>query len=798
VFRNYLCAALRNLARNRFYSGISIAALAIGLSAALLAGLVIRNQLSYDHFIRGYQRTYLAGNVLLPAGRAPMYDVMAPSFVAAHLKLSFSEIEAVTRLLGQDVRLRQGPVEAQEILYWADRNAFDVLPLPVFAGDLKAALQRPDSIVLTRTVARKYFGRDDPVGESILLDGAHSMTVTAVIEDLPVNGTELESGIFASAAASYSPVTQEDNDPRYKPGGHGLKLGGRTYLRLAPSASVDQLQKAMPGFTRELYPELPPGLGTSLQFMPIDQVNLFPGVSPGARSRLAVIAIVGILILAAGCVVFVNLATARSTRRAREVGIRKVSGASRRALVVQFVGESLAYVLLATAVAIALTELLIPPVNAFLDAGAVFDYWRDPSLLGSIALGVVTVGILAGAHPAFVLSSFRPASALKGSMFGSGGVLARQCLVALQFAVLIGFLISSAVVYQQRIYATRDALRVNTDQMLIIRSPCNAAFETELRSLAGVRGAACSAESLLTRAAFEDVRLKDGSLAAIDMVDVEQGAIDLYGLKPLAGSFDAVSDASGPTTAGKCIINESAVRRFGFSSAAAAIGQLLPIASDQDAVAEIGGVVPDFAIHTVEQSAKPGVYYLISPNTPDARYFRLINVKLRGRSIPETLSAIDRLWSSTGNSGPPDRFFLNDYIQNLYLGMLREAQALTVFSGVAVLLACLGLVGLSASATERRIKEIGIRKAMGAGTSNIVRLLVWQFMKPVLWANVIAWPVAGLLMNRWLHGFAYHVELTPWVFVAAAALALITALLTVGAQSYQVARVRPIGALRYE
>jgi putative ABC transport system permease protein len=806
MFRNYLISALRNLARNRFYSAISIASLAVGLSAALLTALVIRNQLSYDHFIRNYPRTYLAGAVLLPSDREPLYDTMAPSFVAAHLKFNFSEVEAATRLLDQDVRLRRGAIESKEKIYWADPNAFDVLTLPVFAGNLEDALHRPDGIVLTRSIARKYFGREDPIGESLLLDGSHAMTVTAVIEDLPVNGTELESGLFASGVASFSPLTQDDNNPNSRPRGPGVSLGGRTYLQLLPNASVDNLQRAMPGFVRNLYPELPPGVSASLQLIRIDQVNLFPPLNPGVRGRLAAMAIVGVLILTIGCVVFVNLSTARSMSRALEVSIRKVSGASRSALVLQFIGESLVYVLLAAVAAVALTELLIPRVNAFLNAGAVFEYWRDPRLCACMLLGALTVAVLAGAYPAFVLSAIRPANALKKSLFGSRGVLARQSLVALQFAVLIGFLVSAAAVYQQLTYATRDALRVDSDQMLIIRSPCNPAFEKELRSLAGVLGVFCSTEAFLDRETFSNLRLRGGGTASIDMIGAEFGIFDLYGPKPLAGRFDSSPNSGGsPAHAGGYIINEAAVRQFGFRSATAAIGQSLPIVDTDagslpsDVVNEITAVVPDFAIHTIEQNDKPAIYYLPPPDNPRGMSnYGLINVKLTGRDIPETLSAIDRLWLVTGNSGASDRFFLNHYIQTFYLGILREVQACAAFAVVAALLACLGLIGLSASATERRTKEIGIRRAMGAGTGDVVLLLVWQFCKPVLWANVIAWPIAGAVMSRWLHGFARHVELAPWTFMAAGAIALIFALITVSGQSFFAARANPVTALRYE
>jgi putative ABC transport system permease protein len=289
-------------------------------------------------------------------------------------------------------------------------------------------------------------------------------------------------------------------------------------------------------------------------------------------------------------------------------------------------------------------------------------------------------------------------------------------------------------------------------------------------------------------------------------VGAEFGIFDLYGVRPLAGQFSPSPNSSGsPARVGGYIINEAAVRQFGFRSATAAIGQSLPIIDTgegslpSDVVNEIVAVVPNFAIHAVEHNDKPAIYYLPSPNNPsDMRDYDLVNVKLTGHDIPETLSAIDRLWLLTGNSGASDRFFLNHYIQNLYVGILREVQACAVFAVVAALLACLGLIGLSASATERRTKEIGIRKAMGAGTGDIVRLLVWQFCKPVLWANVIAWPIAGVVMNRWLHGFARHVELAPWTFMAAGAIALMFAMLTVSGQSFFAARAKPVAALRYE
>jgi putative ABC transport system permease protein len=289
------------------------------------------------------------------------------------------------------------------------------------------------------------------------------------------------------------------------------------------------------------------------------------------------------------------------------------------------------------------------------------------------------------------------------------------------------------------------------------------------------------------------MRLRDGTETAIGSVALEAGVLELFGVQPLAGRLFTAADASARQ---RVLINESAMRRFGFASPALAVGKVVPDADTRADPQEIIGVVPDFAFYSIEREIGPTVYG--NHGGPDDRFFDLIDVKLDGRHVPETLTSIQRLWKATGASEPLRSFFLDDYMQNLYLAVLRFAQAFALMAGIAVLLACLGLVGLSASTTDRRTKEIGIRKALGASTGAIVRLLIWQFTKPVLWAAVMAAPLSAWLMHRWLEGFAYHVELSAWPFLASAALAVGIAVLTVSAHSYAVARAKPIAALRYE
>jgi putative ABC transport system permease protein len=687
-------------------------------------------------------------------------------------------------------------VEAEEHVYSADPNAFDVLPLPVVAGDLKSALSRPDAIVLSRSIARKYFGRDAPLGETLVVkaDGSaqtYALSVAAVIEDLPPNGTHLTAEIFVSSLAPWTQLHRQEAVPASVARGE-LGVGANTYVKLAPHVSAQRVLRAMPTMAQALFTGLPKGWSLALRLVRMDRLDADPWLNPGFSSRLLMITIAAFGILLIGSINFVNLLTARSARRAKEVSVRKLAGAQRRVLVLQFLTESIVYVIVASLAAVALTELLLPYANAFLIAGATFRYWQDPVLIGAIALVTLLFGTLAGAYPAFVLSAFRPLRVLTGETRQSRRArLMRQILVTAQFSILIGLIIAASVVYQQRQFATQDALRIDSDQMLLIRSPCNTAFTSEVRALPGVRGLACSSSVLVDHGGVNVMLVKDkvGAQQLLYPIFVEPSLFDLYGIKPVAGHNSGSSDGT------YYLLNETAARQLGFATPSDAIGYILPTHGGITLhEAPVIGVVPDFSLDSVEHRIE-AQGFLVSPKDP---LFNLINVKLTGHQIPETLNAIDRLWKVTGSHDPINRVFLQEQIQNMYLAMLREAQLFGVFATVAIMLACLGLLGLAASIAEQRTREIGVRKALGADTGNIIQLLLRQFATPVLWANLIAWPVTAYAMHRWLQGFAYHVDLAVWLFPAAAALALLIALLTVSTHSILVARARPVSALRYE
>jgi putative ABC transport system permease protein len=396
-----------------------------------------------------------------------------------------------------------------------------------------------------------------------------------------------------------------------------------------------------------------------------------------------------------------------------------------------------------------------------------------------------------------VQSGFLPVNVLRGASNHAGGAAVRQGLVALQFALLIALAICAGVVSRQREFAMRDALRLNRDQVLMIYVPGThgGAFVDELRKFSDVRAVTRSTVGFLGSAGFMQavviatLRTRNGEDISLNKIGMDFDLFDFYAIKPLAGRLPAVGGTSPRITdADYVVLNETATRKFGFGTPEQALGKSVPFSTPATVLA----VVPDFSLNSVEQ-AVPATAYFQQNGGLD-----LVSARLSGRDIPETLAAIDALWRRLGNADPPRRFFLDRQIQRQYLGVLRQSQAFGICALIAVALSCIGLFALTAATAERRTKEIGIRKALGANTGNVVRLLLWQFSKPVVWGCLLAWPVAAYVMRRWLATFAYHIDLPLWLFPAAAFAALFIALATVSTQSVLVARARPVAALRYE
>ncbi len=801
-----LIAALRNLVRNRLYAAINIAGLAIGFSGAFLIALFVLDELSYDRFIPGHENAYLvSSSAVLPNGEQREYRVSSPT-LAAWLKLKFPQVEAVARTAGANTVVRRGNIEGQENITTVDPDFFIVLPVPTVAGDLKNALRRPDGIVITQSIARKYFGREYPIGGTLTFGGGDEMTVMAVTQDMRSNTHLQPTSIFVSNSATISPLRALDisrgKTARIEP------FIATTYVRLTPGTSFDP-QSARPECAKA------GACSETFALIPVADVHLHHFTSSAENTRsprttIRVLCALGVLILLIAAINFVNLTTARAARRAVEIGVRKTSGATRIRLIGQFIGESLLYSSLGAVMALGIVELSLPAVNAFLDRTIEFDYWRDPQLGGTILALVILAGVLAGAYPAFVMSAFRPAAIFNTSLAGSSGAgLVRRMLVIAQFSVLIVLVLMTGVIYEQIHFAMHEGMRVDKNQVLLISvgdSECLGAFRKELARLPGVLKTACSMNAPLGNGISLDVDIAGGSRVPLRQSIVDFEYFTLYGIRPIAGRLFSVAYATDAAPTDResrrqppLVINATASRDLGFASPAAAVGRSIhfPRFMTMDGrlmpgPAQIIGVVPDFPLGSIRRAVEPTAFFI------DPVISRNLNVKLNGRDIPETLLAIERLWKDTGHSGAPRSMFFDERLRQLYRDVRRQIQVITAAAGVALILACLGLFGLASFIAEQRTREIGIRKAMGADRPAIIRLLLWSFSSPILWANLIAWPAGYYLVNRWLQGFAYRIELQPWMFLAASGAALGIALLTVAAHTIHISRARPVEALRHE
>ena len=787
--RHFATAYVRTLGATRVISAIGILGLALGLAGAIAAALLARTALGFNGFVPDRERVYLGVSVLSGPGMAPDWQPASIDRAAALIAGNISGIEAVGRLAEDEVELRHGSRVSKQRIYWADAAAFEVLKLPVLAGNPVSALRRPDGLVMTRSEALRHFGGTNMLGRTLLVAG-EPMVLRAILADLPADATDLESGVFASSLGGRSALAPQPAAPG------SFSIGARTYLRLAPGESAAEVEQRLVPFIDGLVP--PPLRGMyAMRLVRIDRLALHEGFHPGARERLEIAALVAALVLFVAIANFVNLGVALAARRKREIGVRRANGASRLHIAAQFLAEAVASAMIATFLAAAAVELLLPRASALLGASATFDYVAEPVLLLWLVLLAVAVGLLAGAYPAFLLSTAPPAVALRNAPLNLGGrSRLRQALVSVQFAVLIALLIAMAVVHQQRQFAMREALRLDIDEVVALTAPCESAFRQEVAKLPGVRSLSCTGDELLDGSVFAFVAVGDQRVPA-DIVSMLPGGFALLGVRPVAGTLMTVPPG-GETEVRQIVVNASAARRFGYPSPEAAIGQVIPVPPDGPGPpirARIVAVVPDFALTSIATAIEPTIF-LMRPAMPGRG--GLVLAKLAGRDVPETLDRIDRTWRATGNAAPLEREFLSEHVERLYDGLQRSAGLLAAFGGLAAFLGCLGLVGLAMSATERRTKEIGIRKALGARTDQVIALLLWQTSRPVIWANLIAWPAAWWLMRDWLNGFAYRVPLEPWLFPAAGAVALAAAMLSCAAQAYVVARRRPVDALRHE
>ena len=834
MWRNYLAAAIRSLFRDRAYAVINIFGLALGFTGVLLIALYVRDEYSFDRHYPDHDRTYRIWAEYLPPGRAPIRVAVTSVNVAGALELDFPEVEFATRLVPGGGTLRQGNNEViPQYIHWADPDFFRMFPPKVLAGDPNAALARPDGLVLTRTMARRLFNREDVIGEAVTYNREQTLRVGAVIEDPPSN-THFLMDVVAAGLASFSVTTQHEQMAARSGPTAIQPENAYTYVRLRPGASADKLNAEMKRLTEKLFRAEMGGEPvhrqlrlrliplTDLHFLPRSIADMKPPSDPRTVHGLILIAVLILFVAASN---FVSMMTARAARRAVEVGVRKAVGATRRQIVVQFLAECLFYSGLALAVALAAVWLMLPAYNAFLQREISFDFFTDPIAGGAVLACWLAVGLAAGAYPAAVLSMFRPVTVLKGTVSLPGGPgRLRQAMVVLQFGTLVALVIATITVHRQTRFAIEDQLRVPGDQLFFVQFGCVngiTGFRDIVAGLQGVRSASCASTSALAGGRFSiAVAAPDGTTVELRAAPVDASFFEVLGITPLAGRLldgergednvlvptpgnqPVVARSGSVLPNPSLVLNESGARALGYATPDQAVDQYrrwqrMTFTANtfkmlDESASRIVGVVPDISIGSIRERIEPMAYYIDPPMT------RALLIKLDGATIPETMRTIEAEWKKATDGRPFGGEFMSQMINELYSDIRRQSSLFTAFTVVAVVVASLGLLGLAVFTAERRTREIGVRKAMGASRTDILRFLGWQFAKPVLIANLIAWPAAWFFMRRWLDGFAYHVDLGPMAFVGASALALIIALATVAGHALLVSRARPVEALRYE
>jgi putative ABC transport system permease protein len=701
----------------------------------------------------------------------------------------------------------------EENLAIADPNVFDFFSLRFISGDAATALSVPSNIVLTERAAERSFGSENPIGKTLNLMDQADVTVSAVIEDLPEN-THMAFELLSSIQMIPMVMGPEELDS-------WSSNNYYTYIRLPEGYDPDALESRFVDFMdKNWQQDSASSSAINLQFLP--DIHLTSNRDAEWRENGSIAAVytfsaVALVVLLIACINFMNLTTARSTQRAREVGIRKVVGARRSQLIVQFLGESILLTAFAMLLAVALVELVLPSFAAFLELPLMFSLEGSGSLLILLA-GTGVVGLIAGSYPAFYLSKFRPVDVLKGPASGSGSAWLRKVLVIVQFATSIALLIATGVVVAQTNYARNIDMGYDKSRNMVsplpffadlwgIYEPLKAELESHPDIVSVVYSSRIPSMQNNDGSGYvaEGEQVTEDNILGISDIKVDYQWFEHYDVQFLAGRPFRQNEmrieepsAENPVVKAAVVLNESAAKRFGWTPQQA-VGKVVrqPRSQELDRFIdrEVVGVIPDIHFSSLHFEMKATVYAEPNPN-----YGRWISIKLAPGDHQAAIRHFEEVWGRIVPGEPAFWQFMDDRFDALYRSESRQAQMFGVFAAFAIFVATLGLFGLASFTTERRTKEIGIRKVMGASVRDIVMLLTGDFTKLVLLANVIAWPVAYYFMSGWLKRFAYSAPFGEWawLFLASAIVALAVAWLTIALQAGRAARARPVFALRYE
>lgn len=809
MLRNYLKIAIRNLARHKFISFINLFGLTIGLSCCLLITIYILNELSYDRYNTNAKNIYrVTRDFNNSEGVVSLrLSTVSPPF-GYYMPTDFPEIKKMTRLLnpGTMPTKYNDKIFNEKNVYFGDENLFDVFTVKVLKGNPKTALYNPFSVMLTEELAKKYFGSEDPMDKTIRFSNQYDVRVTGIYKAFPSNAHMHPEMLLSFNTLKDSAVYGEEN-LRTNWGNNSFF----TYLLMPDNFSPEKMIARFPAFidkrmAGQEYVGQRASKFTKLGLQKLTDIHLYSHTDYEAEpnsdiTRVYIFSAIALFILLIACINYMNLSTARSALRAREIGIRKVVGARRKELIAQFLGESVLVCLAAIVLAGVLTFFAIPWLNKVSGQDLSFNTLLRPGIITVLLLIPFVVGILAGIYPALFMSSFQPVKTLKG-LFKVGGssISFRKVLVVAQFSIGIILIITTVIVFEQLHFIQKKSLGFDKERVVTM------AYTTEVgRQYESFRN------ELLQNSAFRSMtrssriptgRLLDNmgastisgdSLRPV-VTDIKYVASDhdftsTFGIPMMAGRY--FSREYGTDTA-SFVINESSVKALGWKNVNEAIGRDFKYGNQKG---HIIGVINDFHFESMHQAIVPMIMLMFPASQPN---FNNLSIKITGNDIAPALTYLEKTWKKYFPETPVDYTFLDENFDMLYQAEQRQATLFTTFACIAIFIACLGLFGLSAFAISQRVKEIGIRKVLGANVSTIVALLSKDFLKLVGFAALLAFPVAWYFMRNWLQDFAYRISMPWWVFIVAGIAAALIALITISFQAIKAAIKNPITSLRTE
>ncbi|HXB10064.1 MAG TPA: ABC transporter permease [Puia sp.] len=811
MLKNYLKIAFRNLAKYKVISFINLFGLTVGLTCCLLILTYILHEESYDKYNSKANRIWrVTRSFNNPDGIVSLHlGAVSPPFGPLLLN-DFPDLQKMTRLLlnGTSPIRYEEKLFNEDNIFFADNNLFSVFDVNIIKGDRTNALTDPFTVVMTEEVAKKYFGNADPINKVIRLDNRYNFRVSAIIAPVPEN-----SHFHPDFMLSFN--TLKDS-AIYGEKGLATNWGNNsffTYFLLPENYPAKSLEARFPAFL-DRHMANPNGYGagskpsnlTKIYLQPLTDIHLHGHTdeeieSNGDSSRITVFGAIALFILLIACINYMNLSTARSALRAKEIGIRKVSGAQRHEIIAQFLSESILISWLAIILAAALTLLTLPWINGLTGlhlSAQILLHWN---ILVPLILTPFVIGLLSGLYPALFLSSFQPVKVLKG-LFKAGGntVNFRKVLVVMQFAISIVLLISTAIVFQQLRFMQNASLGFDKEHILTLgyNNGLDKTFESfrdalqqDPHVLAATRSSRIPSGRLLDE---QGAQTESGDSlrpvsADIKYVAVDHDFVKTYGIPIVAGrdfSRNYATDSTG------YLLNAAATKVLGLKTPQDMVGRNFAYGGVKGKVI---GIMGNFNFEDMHQAILP-IIFVIPP--ANQNQFGRISIKIAGADINTTMAHIEKTWKRYLPEVPFESTFLDERFQKLYKAEQQQGSLFTAFAGIAIFIACLGLLGLSAFSISQRIKEIGVRKVLGASTGSIVTLLSTDFLRLVAIAALIAFPIAWYTMHNWLRDFAYRISIEWWVFFVAGILAAAVALITIGFQAIRAALANPVKALRSE